>query len=113
VNASASAVAPGADEVLLKNGGVLRGTVVRLDPGNEISILVSGSDRPRVIAWRDVAEVERGSVAPGAGASLLARRVLSALGPFGGTGGVGEAAALPLMIRISSGSAVDCPDGVR
>jgi hypothetical protein len=66
--AAAPATDPGADEVLLKNGGVLRGTVVSLDPGNEVSILVAGSGKPRVVPWGEVANVERGKFAPGGAA---------------------------------------------
>jgi hypothetical protein len=63
--ATAPAADAGADEVLLKNGGVLRGTVVALDPGNEVSILVAGADKPRVVPWGEVANVERGKYAAG------------------------------------------------
>lgn len=56
----------GDDEVLLKNGGVVRGTIVSMDPGQEVAVLVAGAEQPRVIPWGEVANVERGKYAAGA-----------------------------------------------
>lgn len=60
-----ASVSAGDDEVLLKNGGVVRGTIVSMDPGQEVSILVAGAEQPRVIPWGEVANVERGKYAAG------------------------------------------------
>jgi hypothetical protein len=63
---SASALAQdlGQDEVTLKNGGVVRGTVISSDPGASVKILEFGQKEPRVIPWSQVSDVERGKYAP-------------------------------------------------
>jgi hypothetical protein len=55
---AASAAELGDDEVALKNGGMLRGTVVAVEPGKQVVILVGGEKR--VLPWKDVERVERG-----------------------------------------------------
>lgn len=53
----------GDDEVTLKNGGTVRGTVVSSEPGVSVKILEAGEKDPRVIPWAQVADVERGKFA--------------------------------------------------
>src|SRR5688572_26530848 len=48
------------DEVVLKNGGMVRGTVLAIEPGTSVTIAVPGVEEPRVIPWDEVDEVERG-----------------------------------------------------
>lgn len=54
----------GNDEVTLKNGGSVRGTVVSLEPGTSVKIIEYGEKTPRVIPWGQVADVEKGKFAP-------------------------------------------------
>ncbi len=54
----------GPDEITLKNGGLVRGTIVELEPGQHVTLQVVGGGKPRVIAWTEVADVERGKYAP-------------------------------------------------
>ncbi|AUX38764.1 uncharacterized protein SOCE26_001420 [Sorangium cellulosum] len=64
-----SAAAPqvaGEDEVSLKNGGMLRGTVVAVEPGKEVILLVPGTGEQRRIPWAEVDQVQRGKYAPSA-----------------------------------------------
>jgi hypothetical protein len=59
----ASARAQGADapdEVDLKNGGMIRGTVVTVEPEREVVILVQGTGEARHVPWTEVAGVDRG-----------------------------------------------------
>src|SRR5437016_6284057 len=58
--AAAAAGDAGADEVSLKNGGIVRGTVVELEPGDHVTVQVLGASKPRVISWVQVADVDRG-----------------------------------------------------
>lgn len=61
--ATPAAPAPaGADEVLLKNGGMLRGDVIELMPDDHVTILVGGERRE--IPWGEVETVTRGKYAP-------------------------------------------------
>jgi len=62
--ASAHAEEPGQDEVTLKNGGVIRGTVVASEPGTSVKIIEMGQKEVRVIPWAQVTDVERGKFAP-------------------------------------------------
>lgn len=64
VAASARAEEPGLDEVTLKNGGSIRGTVVTSEPGTSVKVLEIGQREPRVIPWSQVSDVERGKYAP-------------------------------------------------
>jgi hypothetical protein len=50
----------GDDEVTLRNGGMLRGTVVSVEPGRELAIVVQGSSEVRHIPWAQVDQVNRG-----------------------------------------------------
>lgn len=54
----------GQDEVTLKNGGVVRGTVVASEPGTSVKIIEMGQKEVRVIPWAQVSDVERGKYAP-------------------------------------------------
>ena len=51
------------DEVTLKNGGMVRGTVISVEPGDNVVIDVPGAAEPRVISWDEVDEVQRGKYA--------------------------------------------------
>ncbi len=50
----------GEDEVSLKNGGMVRGTVIALEPGTKVVIREAGAKTPRTIPWGEVADVQRG-----------------------------------------------------
>jgi hypothetical protein len=54
----------GTDEVVLKNGGTVRGTIVSYEPGQDVVIKVYGKKQPRTIGWAEVADVERGKYKP-------------------------------------------------
>jgi hypothetical protein len=54
----------GNDEVMLKNGGSIRGTVVASEPGTSVTILELGQKEPRVVPWDLVGGVERGKFTP-------------------------------------------------
>lgn len=62
--ATAFAQEGGQDEVTLKNGGVVRGTVVASEPGTSVKIIEMGQKQVRVIPWSQVSDVERGKYAP-------------------------------------------------
>ena len=49
----------GEDEVALKNGGSIRGTVVAVAPGESVKIIEMGSTETRTIQWSEVAEVQK------------------------------------------------------
>lgn len=50
----------GSDEVSLKNGGSIRGTIVSVEPGNKVVILELGAKEPRTLTWAEVADVQKG-----------------------------------------------------
>jgi hypothetical protein len=52
----------GRDEVVLANGGTIRGTLVTVEPDKEVIIIADGERR--AIPWKDVASVERGKHVP-------------------------------------------------
>jgi hypothetical protein len=54
----------GQDEVTLKDGGTVRGTVVSTDPRVGVKLLELGATEPLVIPWDQVSAVERGKFAP-------------------------------------------------
>jgi len=54
----------GNDEVTLKNGGHIRGTVVSSEPGVSVKVIEMGKTEPRVIPWAQVSDVERDKFAP-------------------------------------------------
>lgn len=64
VSTAARADDPGVDEVSLKNGGTIRGTVVSSEPGTSVKILEMGAKEPRTIPWSQVSDVERGKYTP-------------------------------------------------
>jgi hypothetical protein len=49
----------GRDEVVLKNGGTIRGTVVSVEPGSKVVILEMGAKSPRTLTWAEVADVQK------------------------------------------------------
>lgn len=62
LRASAAPSAP--DEVLLKDGSSVRGTLIEVDSGDKVVILKKGSDKTTTIAWKDVSDIEKGKFAP-------------------------------------------------
>jgi hypothetical protein len=60
---SAFAQSDAPDEVTLKSGGFIRGTVVSSEPGVGVRILELGGTEPRLVPWADVADVARGKYA--------------------------------------------------
>jgi hypothetical protein len=64
LSTGARAEEPGQDEVTLKNGGTVRGTVVSSEPGTSVKIIELGQKEARVIPWSQVSDVEKGKYAP-------------------------------------------------
>jgi len=62
--AAAADTSIGQDEVTLKNGESVRGTVVSLQSGVRVKIIELGHSRARTIAWSRVRNVARGKFAP-------------------------------------------------
>ena len=52
------------DEVALQNGGVVKGEIIVMEPGEKVVIRVPGEDEPRTIPWSEVSDVQRGDAAP-------------------------------------------------
>jgi len=52
----------GADELVLKNGGMMRGDVVEMIPGSHVVIVVAGESR--TIPWAEVERVDRNKHTP-------------------------------------------------
>jgi hypothetical protein len=48
------------DEVALQNGGLVKGNILVMDPGEKVVIQVPGEDDPRTIPWSEVSDVQRG-----------------------------------------------------
>ncbi|HZO16881.1 MAG TPA: hypothetical protein VFB62_26575 [Polyangiaceae bacterium] len=48
------------DEVALQNGGVVKGEIIVMEPGEKVVIKVPGEDEPRTIPWSEVSDVQRG-----------------------------------------------------
>jgi hypothetical protein len=68
--ATASSVAPrcwaaeqAPDEVTLKDGSAVRGTLISVDTGDKVVILEAGADKTRTIPWKDVSDIEKGKYA--------------------------------------------------
>lgn len=55
----------GTDEVVLKNGGSIRGSVISVEPGQKVVLLEMGKREPREIPWAEVADVEKGKFGDG------------------------------------------------
>ncbi len=53
----------GPDEITLKNGGPVRGTIVELEPGDHVAVKMAGRDKPRELRWQQVSDVDRGKYA--------------------------------------------------
>jgi hypothetical protein len=62
--ASAADPSMGQDEVTLKNGGTIRGTVVTSEPGVGVKIIELGQTETRMVPWSQVGDVQRGKFAP-------------------------------------------------
>jgi hypothetical protein len=63
-SAAAADSTMGQDEVTLKNGGTIRGTVVSSEPGVSVRIIELGSTEARTVPWAQVGDIERGKFAP-------------------------------------------------
>jgi len=50
----------GPDEVLLKDGGMLRGTVISVEPGRAVTLFVMLTGEHRIVPWAEVERVDRG-----------------------------------------------------
>ncbi len=48
------------DLVELQNGGMIRGQIMVMTPGEKVVIQVAGEDEPRTIPWSEVSDVQRG-----------------------------------------------------
>jgi hypothetical protein len=64
VSGVASAQDAGRDEITLKDGATIRGTIVSSEPGVSVRILEVGQKEPRAIPWARVTDVERDKYAP-------------------------------------------------
>lgn len=62
-SAAAADAATGQDEIMLKDGGTIRGTVVSSQPGVGVKIIELGETQARMIPWAQVSQVERGKFA--------------------------------------------------
>ncbi len=62
--AYADETSAGADEIGLANGGMLRGTIIALEPDKQVIILLAPMNEPRTIPWADIGKVERNKYAP-------------------------------------------------
>ncbi|MCA9636721.1 MAG: hypothetical protein KC420_11900, partial [Myxococcales bacterium] len=58
--ARASEGAPGSDVVRLQGGGMVRGTIVELRPGDSVTILIAGESSPRTYKWEEIVNTELG-----------------------------------------------------
>jgi hypothetical protein len=56
--------AAGNDQLTLKSGRTLRGTVVSSEPGHPVKILVAGEKKARLFRWPQVRRVEKGKFDP-------------------------------------------------
>jgi hypothetical protein len=63
-SASAADSTMGQDEVTLKDGGTVRGTIVSSQPGVSVKIIELGETQSRTIRWAEIGNVERGKYAP-------------------------------------------------
>jgi hypothetical protein len=61
---AAAAEAKATDSVELQNGGLVKGEILVMDPGEKVVIQVPGEDEPRTIPWSEVSDVQRGSDRP-------------------------------------------------
>ena len=53
--------AAGEDEVLLKNGGMIRGTITDLEPNSLVTIIVQGSGVAKTVPWSEIDHIDRGA----------------------------------------------------
>ena len=61
--AAAADATTGQDEVTLKDGGTIRGTIVSSRPGVGVKMIELGQTEARMIPWAQVGDVERGKFA--------------------------------------------------
>ncbi|WP_437732751.1 hypothetical protein [Sorangium sp. So ce1335] len=64
--APAARVSGREDEILLKNGGMLRGTLVDVHPERPVVMVLAGTGEERAVAWPEIDRVKRGASAPAA-----------------------------------------------
>jgi len=53
----------GDDEIELKSGGMVRGTLVEVTPNNQVTIVIDATGEHRLIPWADIAKLGRGKYA--------------------------------------------------
>ncbi|MGK3969238.1 hypothetical protein WMF38_35395 [Sorangium sp. So ce118] len=58
--APAARVSGGEDEIHLKNGGMLRGTVVDVHPERPVVMVLAGTGEARTVPWPEIDRLERG-----------------------------------------------------
>jgi hypothetical protein len=92
-SASAADATMGQDEVTLKDGGTIRGTVVSSRPGVSVKIIELGQTETRTIPWAQVGDVERGKYAPAKASKNGKSDKAGATKP--GSAGTGYAEAVP------------------
>jgi hypothetical protein len=85
LTAAAADPTMGQDEVTLKDGGTLRGTVVSSRPGVGVKIIELGQTSARMIPWAEVGDVERGKYAPAKAKAVHAVQPGSAGPGYGGS----------------------------
>ncbi|WP_437723081.1 hypothetical protein [Sorangium sp. So ce861] len=61
--APAARVTGGEDEIRLKNGGMLRGTVVDVHPERPVVVVLAGTGEERTVPWSEIDRLERGASA--------------------------------------------------
>jgi hypothetical protein len=64
--AAAAPGTAGTDEISLKDGGVLRGRILSIEPERKAVILLAPAGELRVVPWTEIDHVERGKYAPDA-----------------------------------------------
>ncbi|TPV93422.1 MAG: hypothetical protein B7733_20640 [Myxococcales bacterium FL481] len=62
--AAATPNAPPSDTVRLRDGSFVRGRIIAFERERSVTLLVPGTEQPRVIPWGQVAELRRGNQPP-------------------------------------------------
>jgi hypothetical protein len=86
-SAAAADATTGQDEITLKDGGTVRGTIVSSRPGVGVKIIELGTTEAKMIPWAQVGDVEKGKFAASKKAAAKA-----------GSAGPGYAAAVPVQV---------------
>ena len=69
----------GVDTVYLKNGGMLRGTLIAVEPDTQVIIIVAGEKR--VVPWADLTRVEQGKETTPPPTAQTTTQAPAAIGP--------------------------------